>query len=285
MTKTVLITGCNGFISYNVIKFLKEKFKVLCVGRSNKADINFYDKEKIKKMIKNSDVIVHLAAITNPFDKNIEEINVNYTKFLVDESKKFNKRFIYLSSQNVLFGKDKYSLTKKRAEDLVKELKNFVILRPTIIYGKKENKYIGKLIKTIKKYPVIPIIGNGKYKIQPIYIEDLTKIILHCVNKKITGVFLVAGSSRITYTELVDLIINKFKLKRLKINIPIFLLKPLAYLFQNLLKNPPITAIQLENIKINQDYDINNIKKVFKINPLTIGKGLSIIIENEKNKR
>ena len=141
MTKTVLITGCNGFISYNVIKFLKEKFKVLCVGRSNKADINFYDKEKIKKMIKNSDVIVHLAAITNPFDKNIEEINVNYTKFLVDESKKFNKRFIYLSSQNVLFGKDKYSLTKKRAEDLVKELKNFVILRPTIIYGKKERYF------------------------------------------------------------------------------------------------------------------------------------------------
>ena len=277
MAKNILITGCNGYLARNLINHLGDKrCKIICVGRN--SDVNLYDYDKVSIAIKNSYVILHLASIINPFDKDIWKINFEYTKFLVNEAKKFNKKFIYISTQNVLFGEDDYSKSKREAEKLVKTLKNYVILRPTIIYGEDENKYIGRLINLIKKSFLIPIIGNGEYKLQPIYVLDLIKIIEFCINKNIKGIYLIAGDSIITYNELVNLIIKKLNLSRLKFYIPIFILRPFAFLFETLSSKPLITNIQLNNIKFNQDYDTDLIKKVLKIKLKTIDQGLSEII-------
>lgn len=277
--KKILITGRNGYVASNLIRNLnKNHYRITCISR-NSNDINLYDYDNIKKAIKNSDVIVHLAAITNPFDRNIWKINVNYTKFIVNEAKKFNKKFIYLSTQNVLFGKDSYSKTKKEAEKVVKTLNNYAILRPTIIYGKDENRYIGRLINIIKNSYFVPIISDGEYKLQPIYIDDLVKIIKNCINKKINGVFLIPGKTIISYNELINLITKKLKLKRVKIHIPNWFIRPFAYLFQIFLKNPPVTSVQLNNIKINQAYETKQIEKLFNINLKTINQGLDEIIK------
>ncbi len=277
MAKNILITGCNGYLARNLISHLKNRrYKIICIGRN--SDINLYDYDKVSNAVKNSHAIVHLAAITNPFDKDIWKVNFEYTKFLVKEAEKFNKKFIYLSTQNVLFGKDNYSKSKGEAEKLVKNLKNYVILRPTIIYGKDENRYIGKLINLIKKSFFIPIIGNGSYKLQPIYVLDLVKIIENCINNNIKGIYLIAGDSIIIYNKLADLIIKKLNLFRLKLHIPIFALRLFAFLFETFSSNPLITNVQLNNIKINQNYDINLIKKVFKIKLKTIEQGLNEII-------
>ncbi len=279
MKRRILVTGCNGYVASNLIAYLRKKHDVMCIGGNSK--VNMQDYESVSNAVKNSDIILHIAAITNPFNKDIWKINVQYTKFLVNTSKKFNKRFIYISTQNVLFGKDNYSKTKREAEKLVKTLKNYVILRPTIIYGEGEKKYIGKVIKLVNNSFIIPIIGNGKNKLQPIYLKDLMNIIDSCLNKNIKGVFLVAGRSILSYDELVNLIIQKLNVVRLKIHVPIFFLRPFAFLFETFLKNPPITNIQLDNIKFNQDYDIIMMKKVFKINPKTIEQGIDLIIKNE----
>lgn len=277
MKKTILVTGCNGYVASNLIKHLKNKYNIVCFGRS-KDSIDLHDYERISKEIKKCYSIVHLAAVTNPFDKNIWKINFEYTKFLVNEAKKFNKKFIYLSTQNVLFGKDNYSITKRESEKLIKKLNNYVILRPTIIYGKGENKYIGKLINLIKTFRIIPIIGNGKNILQPIYINDLIKIIEFSIKNNIKGIFLIAGKSKISYNNLIEIITKKLKLTSLKIHIPILFLRPFAFLFENFFINPLITNIQLDNIKINQGYDIDLIEKTFKINLKTIEYGLNEII-------
>lgn len=277
MVKKILITGCSGYLSRNLIDYLKNKrYRIVCIDRED--DINLYDHDKVRNAIKDSDVIIHLASIINPYNKNIWKTNVDYTKLLVSEARKFNKKFIYISTQNVLFGNDNYSKSKREAEKIVKTLKNYVILRPTIIYGKGENKYIGKLINLIKKSFFIPIIGNGDYKLQPIYVLDLVKIIESCINKNTKGIYLTAGGSIITYNELVDLIIERLSLFRLKIHVPIFILRPFAFLFETFSSNPLITNVQLDNIKVNQDYNTDLIKKIFKIRLKTIEPGLNEII-------
>ena len=273
MAKQVLITGCSGFVASALIKYLSKKnYKINCINKNSK-------KEEIKKTIKDSDIIVHTAAILNPFDKKIWKINVDYTRFLVIEAKKYNKKFIYLSSQNVLFGKDPYSITKRQAESLVKILKNYVILRPTIIYGENEKRYIGKLLNLMRKSPIIPVIGTGKKRLQPLYIWDLVKIIEVCIKGNIKGTFLIAGGSIINYNDLIDLMTNKMRLKRMKLHLPIRLIRPFTYILQNLLKNPPITTIQLINSEIDQNYDVKYIKKIFKIKLKSIEEGLDLTIK------
>jgi NADH dehydrogenase len=278
MKKTILITGCNGYVASNLIEYLRNKYKIISIGRSNNQ-INIDNYNQVSESIKKSNIIIHLASIINPFDRDIFKINVDYTKFLVDKAKKYNKKFIYLSTQNVLFGKDNYSKSKKEAEKLVKILKNHVILRPTVIYGKNEKRYIGKLITFIKKSFFVPIIGNGKNKLQPIYIDDLIKIIEFCIDRNIKGTFLTPGGSVISYENLIDLIIKELKIKRIKFYLPILIIKPFAFLFQNLFKNPPITTIQLQNLKINKTYNIKKLQKIFNIKLKNINEGISTILK------
>lgn len=232
MPKKILITGCGGFVGLNLVRQLDiKKYRITCVSRKidDKNAVSCYDKKSIKEAIKSSDVVIHLAAITNPFDRDIWKINVDYTRFLVGEAKKYNKRFVYISTQNVLFGKDNYSNTKRKAEDMVKTLKDFVILRPAVVYGKEGGRYIERLVKIVKNCPVVPIIGDGRNMLQPVYLGDLVKIIENCINSKVRGIFLVAGQSAVTYNELVDLIIKKLKVKRLKIHVPVFIIKPFPH--------------------------------------------------------
>ena len=160
--KNILLTGCNGFIGKKLYYHLnKKRYNLICLNKNENLS-------KIENLIKNTQLIVHLAAITNPFNKDIWKVNVSYTKILVDLANKYNKRFIYLSTYNVTFGKDNYSKTKRISENFIKKLKNYVILRPNIVYG-EDDRYVSRLIKVIKGFPIVPIVGNGKNKIQPIF--------------------------------------------------------------------------------------------------------------------
>ena len=276
MEKKILITGRNGFIGRNLFDYLNNKKYIVSPA---KRDTN---KKDLFSIIKNSDVVIHTAAITNPFDKEIWKVNLDYTNLIVRVCKKLDKKLIYISTQNVLFGTDTYSKTKRLSEKLVKTLKSYVILRPTIVYGKNEDRYISNLINLIKKSPLIPIIGDGKNKIQPLYLNDLIKIIEFCINKNVNGVYLIAGKSIITYNDLINQIINILKFNRLKVHIPIVLLKPIAYILQNISKKPFITTVQLENIKKDLVFDTDQIQKFFKINLTNLEEGLNNLLKNGK---
>ncbi len=276
MEKKILITGRNGFIGRNLFDYLNNKKYIVSPA---KRDTN---KKDLFSIIKNSDVVIHTAAITNPFDKEIWKVNLDYTNLIVRVCKKLDKKLIYISTQNVLFGTDTYSKTKRLSEKLVKTLKSYVILRPTIVYGKNEDRYISNLINLIKKSPLIPIIGDGKNKIQPLYLNDLIKIIEFCINKNVNGVYLIAGKSIITYNDLINQIINILKVNRLKVHIPIVLLKPIAYILQNISKKPFITTVQLENIKKDLVFDTDQIQKFFKINLTNLEEGLNNLLKNGK---
>ena len=262
--KNILITGARGFIGSELVKHLpKENIKIFEGDITNALTVS--------EAIKGVDKIIHLAAITNPYHKDIYKINIIGTKNLVLEAKRNKvKKFIYISTESVLSkNQNAYTFTKLKTEEIVKTFKNHVILRPTLVYGLGDKKYIEKTINLIKRLPIIPLFGNGRF--QPIYIEDLIKNILEALKPEIKGTYIIAGISEVSFKEFINHIQDIYGTKKPIIKIPPILIKPFIYIYQKISKNPIITISQINNMNETRTH---NVKQISKHKPTDLIEGL-----------
>ena len=79
------------------------------------------------------------------------------------------------------------------------------ILRPTMIYGTINDRNVATFIKMIDKLPVMPVVNNAEYELQPVHFKDLGKAYYDVlVNEKITGGhdYILSGGEEITLRDM-----------------------------------------------------------------------------------
>ncbi len=190
----VVVTGATGFIAKNLRKYLSDNnIKLISISRHDfkkvKNETKFitknYDEKVIFSKLKNSDALIHLVGIgKQTIDNDYNQIHIELTKKIINLCKKSKiKKIIYISglgvSQNTSLG---YFISKYKAEKLIIDSKlNYTIFRPSYIIGKDDyfTQYLKKQIKTGQ----IQIPGSGNYSLQPIYIDDVTKIIFNALTQ------------------------------------------------------------------------------------------------------
>jgi NADH dehydrogenase len=228
----IVITGASGFVARNLRKYLSEKnIKLISISRNDfkkfkneyKVISKNYDEKILLSKIKNSDALIHLVGVGKQSIKtDYDMINVEFTKHIVNLSKKAKiKKFVFTSglgvSSNTSLG---YFISKYKAEKLiVNSGLNYTIFRPSYIVGKDDlfTKYLKKQIKKGK----IDIPGSGTYSIQPIYINDVVKIILQSVlqTKFRNKIIDLVGPDCITFEQYVKLFSKGTKTSVRKINL------------------------------------------------------------------
>lgn len=220
----VVIIGANGFVGRNLRSFLSDQnIDLISISRTNfkqlKNEIKIiskdYKEEEILPKIKNSTALIHLAGIgKQSVNTDFNKINVDFTKHIINLSKQAKiKKIVYFSglgvNQKTSIG---YFISKYKAERLIIESKiNYTIFRPSYIIGKYD--YLTKFLrKQIKKGKII-IPGSGNYSIQPIYIDDVVKIILQSISqKKFDKLTLdLVGPELITFKQYAELFSNSTK--------------------------------------------------------------------------
>lgn len=212
----VVITGSSGFIAKNLRKYLSDNnIKLISISRHNfkkvKNETKFitknYDEKVILSKLKNSYALIHLVGIgKQTIDNDYNQIHIELTKKIINLCKKSKiKKIVYLSglgvSKNTSLG---YFISKYKAEKLIIDSKlDYTIFRPSYIVGKDDylTKYLKKQIKTGQ----IQIPGSGNYLIQPIYIDDVVKIIFNALTKKNFSKIILdlVGSESITFQKYV----------------------------------------------------------------------------------
>lgn len=212
----VVITGASGFIAKNLRKHLSDNnIKLISFSRHNfkkvKNETKFitknYDEKIIFSKLKNSDTLIHLVGIgKQTIDNDYNQIHIELTKKIINLCKKSKiKKIIYLSglgvSKNTSLG---YFISKYKAEKLIMGSKlDYTIFRPSYIIGKDDylTKYLKKQIKTGQ----IQIPGSGNYSIQPIYIDDVVKIIFNAITQNNFNKIILdlVGSESITFQKYV----------------------------------------------------------------------------------
>ncbi|MBQ6575205.1 MAG: hypothetical protein IJL90_03770 [Lachnospiraceae bacterium] len=144
------------------------------------------------------DTIVHIAGI-------------HWSREVVNAAgKNFVRRLITVHTTGI------YSKYKEAGEEY-RNIDDFVymmckgknieltILRPTMIYGTLNDKNISSFIKMVDKFPVMPVVNNADYELQPVHFKDLGKAYFDVlVNEKITGGhdYILSGGEEITLKDM-----------------------------------------------------------------------------------
>ena len=215
-----LVIGSNGLLGSNIVKILKKKkINFLTVAKKNSNfNINLENFKRLDKFfLKNKfKIVINCAAIIdiNYCEKkyNISSIiNSKLVKFLSQMSKKFDFKFVQISTDQVYKGKNavlnsekskifainKYAKSKILAEKYLKELKKFLIIR-TNFTGKKKDSFIDWLIRNFKKKAEINLF-NDMYT-STMDVQTCAKTIIKLAMLKSKGIYNL-GSRNMTTKE------------------------------------------------------------------------------------
>jgi uncharacterized protein YbjT (DUF2867 family) len=167
------------------------------------------------------------------------------------------KSFVHISIPGIEQDQSRYAKTKLEGEKSIRA--NFpptVILRPSVIFGTDDN-FFNKFARLIQLMPVMPLIGGGKTKFQPVYVGDVADaVIAAATNPASAGqVYELAGPETLTFKEIYEVLYRYTGRRKPFITLPWGIAKAQAC-FLGMLPNPLLTKDQVESLKT--DYVIAN---------------------------
>jgi len=271
----ILITGGRGFVGKNLIKLINKRYELYILSSNMKyefcenyliGDLKNYP--SFKNYLKEIEVVIHLA-----FSKKYSENIVMVENLINACNENCVKRLILVSSMAAKRKHpDEYGKIKMQVEKLIKNSGlNYIILRPSIIYGPGSTSF-NFIIEKIEKIPFfLPIIGNGKYKISPIHVDDVGKFIEIVLKNRDLGnrEYDLPGGEEIEFISLIDALKSELKLKRINVGIPLFICNFIAMLFPFL-----ISRQNIKNISENSNAEIHSARKDLNYNPIKFSEGV-----------
>ena len=240
----ILITGGTGLLGSNFLRDFKSgSDEVFAVGNvlSNEnlrfqhltGPIDVLSKTELSKAFKliDPDFVIHAAAEgrVDFVQENPEEgwkINVGLTQTIAELSQTHNAKMLFVSS-NAVFGKEQgpyneespvspvniYGELKVEAENFVKEnLKDFVILRPILMYGwpmeSRRSNPAAHWVNSLRRGEPIKVV-NDVWS-QPLSVYDCIRLILEVMQSKFVGTLNVSGNDHISLYEFANVVARVF---------------------------------------------------------------------------
>ncbi|MGA8383379.1 MAG: complex I NDUFA9 subunit family protein, partial [Stellaceae bacterium] len=98
--------------------------------------------------------------------------------------------------------------------------------------------------------PVLPLIGGGETRFQPVYVGDVADAVVKCLDDPATAgrTYELGGPKIYSFRELIELLLAEIRRKRLLLDLP-FGLAAFQARLMSLLPNPPLTPDQVELLK------------------------------------
>ncbi len=296
----IIITGGAGFVGKNLIELmLKENFSpdeivVIDKDSNNLKFIKRYGVKSIRadlskkgkwmSSFKNGDIIISLAAqISSEKYTDFKRNNVDAMKNVIIAAKKYGvENIIHFSSAAVLsVRKDPYAETKKEGENLVVNSGlTYSIIRPSVMFGPYDDKNIGWFINFARSIPIFPIPGNGKHPRQPVYIEDVCKIVIKMIyDMPENKIYSINGKEVVYFDEIVDAIYQNLDKLRTKFYIPLPLFRFAVVLYKKMFPSFKFTPDQLDSLTSGDVFPNYPWWREFKVKPTKFSDGVRKMFE------
>lgn len=321
----VLVTGGTGFLGRHVVwRLIKNGVDVHFTGRNiNEANVVVALSEgkpsftivdhgtsdaldKLRKISKNMDAVVHCAALSSPWGKydDFYRANVVSTSEIIDICciNKI-KKLVHISSPSIYCSPNdrisiledsvlpkpinEYASTKSIAEKLLilNESQETIILRPRALFGPWDTTLLPRLLKLIASGKSIPLARNGSALLDLTYVENAVDAILLSITasqKERVCIYNVSNGEPVAFDDLLTKISENFLVAIKKQKVPYRLLHSAAFFLEQIGKirtghEPLLTRYGVVAISFSQTLSINKIQRELGYSPkISIDEGIAL---------
>jgi NADH dehydrogenase len=266
----VLVTGGTGFIGPKVVHELRAHgHPVRALARREQkvldAEIavgDVTDPASLRAAIDGCTHVVHLVAILRGKPEDFDRVMTQGTKNLIGAAKDAGiERFVHMSALGTgdpAFANVPYFKAKAAMEaEVTSSGLEYTIFRPGFVFGKGAGALSTFMGQVRAPLPVVPIIGPGTERFQPIWVDDVAEYFARAVTlpEAANRVFEIGGPDTVTWDELYRRIAEALGKKRRFVHIPFSLAKAGAGATQRL-PGAPLSTDQVAMLQ--SDYLVSN---------------------------
>ncbi|MBV8065901.1 MAG: NAD(P)H-binding protein [Actinobacteria bacterium] len=268
---TVLVTGGTGFVGGHVVHALRARdIRVRALVRDRKragrleswgAELvvgDVTDGTVLRAACVGVDAVVHLVAIIKGSRGDFEHVMEHGTRSLVGASENAGvHRFVLMSALGLdERSKDAvpYFTAKWEMERAVRSSSlPYVVFRPSFVFG-KDGGVLPTFVRLARLAPVTPIVGDGRSRLQPIWVDDLAEYVVRAIDEQAASgrVFELGGPDVVTWGEFWDRLKRVLGARRPSLHVPIGLLRAQATLTERL-PGAPVTRDQLTMLELGDN--------------------------------
>ena len=264
------VLGGSGFIGRYIVKRLASRGEVIAVGCRNAEaakylkplgdvgqivplNVGIGDEALLPAFLAGNDSLVNCVGILRESGAQTFEL-VHHTgparlaRFAREAGV---DRFIHVSA----IGADPrsssaYARTKAAGEQAVRDaFPTVTILRPSVVFG-PEDQFFNRFAAMATVSPVLPLIGGGETRFQPVYVGDVADAIVACLEDSATAgrIYELGGPKIYSFREVLELVLSEIRRKRRFIDLP-FAVAAFQAKLMSILPSPPLTPDQVELLK------------------------------------
>ncbi len=293
----VLVTGGTGFIGGAIVQALRAAggaHEVSILSRRASApgatsgpvarvagDVR--DPASLRRAVEGVDTVVHCVQFPN---HPVENPRRGYTYAAIDGQGTVNlaaacreagvRRLLYLSGAGTRPGRSEpWFQAKATAEQAVRDSgREWVIFRPSWVYGPRDRS-LNRFVQLVRLLPVVPVIGNGQTRVQPVLVDDVARVVAAAVDEpRATGqVFELGGPERLTMDEILRTVQRVLGRHQPLVHVPVGLVKLQAALLA-LLPNPPLSPAAIDFILMEETVDPRPAEALFGVTFRDLEAGL-----------
>jgi NADH dehydrogenase len=268
---TILVTGGTGFIGPHVVHALRARGTPVRALVRNPARAtrlaawgvelaagDVTDPASLYAACEGVDTVVHLVAIIRGRPADFERVMSGGTRNVVTTAQEAGARRFVLASALGLDEHSKdavpYFTAKWEMERAVRESElEHVIFRPSFVFG-RHGGVLPTFIRLARFAPVTPIIGSGRQRLQPIWVEDLAEYYTRAVTEQAATnrTFELGGPDAVSWNEFWERLKRVLGVRRPSVHVPFSLMRTQAAVTERL-PGAPVTRDQLTMLELGDN--------------------------------